>query len=111
MANNAYNQHTPTESPNMTANYIANTIWQQLGANKFGAMTGVKNMVYGPDSLTVKCGSGWFLFVKLCADDTYRVECFKLRAGKQVAHKIREGVYADKLRATFTEFTGLETSL
>lgn len=95
----------------MTSNYVAQTILSQLGGNRFVAMTGAKNMVYAANSLTVKVMGGWFLFVRLDADDTYTVETFKLRNLQRVKHTVTHGVYADKLREVFTRDTGLQTSL
>lgn len=102
---------------------IANTILAQLGGRKFLAMTGAKNLFGSDEERTLqfqlprsfaKDGIN-AVRVKLEESDTYTVTFYKVGTARTgYAHKtVREvsDVYADSLRAVFTETTGLETSL
>lgn len=98
---------------------VAQTILEQLGGNRFIAMTGARNLVAGDNMLMFKIpGGGGFarkgincVQVTLRESDLYTVKFFKVtKAGAAtVAHL--EGVYADNLQAVFTEHTGLYTKL
>ena len=66
---------------------VAQMILEQLGGHKFKVMTGAKNFVGGPDSLSFtlpKCKDGinGFMIV-LTPDDLYRVEA--LRCNRRAA--------------------------
>jgi hypothetical protein len=92
----------------------AQTILNQLGGNKFIAMTGAKNFV-GSDSylmfqLPVNQIKGNKMKITVNAD-LYTVEVFKIRDVEVKTMASREMVYADQLRSVFTSITGLETSL
>ena len=101
---------------------IANTIIQQLGGNRFRAMTGAKNfmalesgLAFGiPGQGFAKHGINKLHFI-LDASDTYTVRAFRIRRSKGVptVKTVDEqtGVYNDMLPAVFTEMTGLETHL
>ena len=95
----------------------AQVILQQLGGNKFRAMTGAKNLLCSSTMLQfdlparlAKSGINK-VQVHLDDSDTYTVKCFKLRGFNcpQVAEESM--VYADCLQSTFTKLTGLDTSL
>lgn len=93
----------------------AHTILEQLGGNKFLAMTGAKSLVGSDDMLQFRIPNGArrinSVRVELRADDTYDVLFYAIR-GVNVREVARaEGVYADGLRETFTRETGLYTSL
>lgn len=96
---------------------VAQTILEQLGGNKFVAMTGAKNLVGGEGSLQMKLGSGatnnaTHLTVTLDAvTDTYIVQFSKVRGVKVERMPAIYGVHADQLREIFTDQTGLRTSL
>lgn len=100
---------------------VSDTIWEQLGGRRFGAMTGVK--VYFREAE----GSGaisFFLprtrgFVKqginhvrivLNWKDLYDLTFSRLGKTAQIIEK-RHDLYADELQTVFTEVTGLDTHL
>jgi hypothetical protein len=96
-------------------NAVANTILQQLGGNRFIAMTGAKNFVGTENALHFQLPNRKInsVVVRLDATDTYTV-MFNKRTNmgvniKQVSSDTM--VYADKLRAVFEKHTGLYTSL
>lgn len=98
---------------------IANTILEQLGGNKFRAMTGAKDFIGTEDALRFRLPRGAKgginkVEVKLDPSDTYTVTFYK--AGRAPAFRLDvvkalEGVYCDQLQAVFTEATGLFTRL
>lgn len=90
----------------------AQNILEQLGGNRFLAMTGAKNLVNTGVGLQFDAG-GKKLVITLDADDTYTVQAGKLNRKTfefVYSHNLSD-VYADELRATFTKITGLDTSL
>jgi hypothetical protein len=111
----------------MASMEIANTILQQLGGNKFIAMTGSKNFLAIDNGLKMnlaKNNSGAnILTIKLTGDDLYDMEFIKFtsfkfniktmttREEKVETISISEGVYDDKLAEIFTRVTGLHTRL
>ena len=102
----------------MTSNQVARTLLQQLGGNKFIALTGAKSFVGGTDrlmfSLPANFAKGGINKVRitLTPADLYNVEFMKIR-GTQPVKVIAEvdGVHADNLRRIFTRQTGLDTYL
>jgi hypothetical protein len=107
-------------------NRTALIILQQLGGNRFLAMTGAKNLVSldaGQDSGGSYAGGLMFsiasgarnkankVCVKLADNDLYRVEFFTIRGVNVTARGTFENVYADGLAALFTEQTGFDTHL
>lgn len=97
-------------------NQVATTILQQLGGNRFAAMTGAKGFIGSDDALMFKLpgtktyGNGiTAVRVVLTAADDYSVTFYQGR--KFAVSATREGVYADSLRAVFEIETGLRTSL
>lgn len=97
---------------------LAQTILNQLGGNRFAAMTGAKNFINGGDYLQFDLGRGATnkankCRVTLTSDDLYTVEFFKWNARKldMVSVGQSEGIYNDMLRDTFTAHTGFYTSL
>jgi hypothetical protein len=100
----------------MTNKQIAQTILSQLGGNRFCAMVGAKNFVYGDGNLTFSIGRGAKgginkVRIQLTNADDYTVSFFKLRGVDFKVMSERSGVYCDSLRAVFTEETGFYTSL
>ena len=92
---------------------IAKTILQQLGGNKFIAMTGAKNLVDTGKGLKFKIGGGAkkgisYVNITLNSMDTYDVQ-FMNRNARLVSEF--EDVYADNLQELFTSETGFYTSL
>jgi hypothetical protein len=99
----------------MDSKQIAQTIIQQLGGNRFLAMTGAKNLTYGPASLQMALPTGLSPVgvnrVKITLDDsdTYTVTFGKLQGVKYRLMGEVSGVYCDMLEDVFTENTGLFT--
>lgn len=95
---------------------VANTILQQLGGNRFLAMTGAKNLLGSENGLSMKVGSNdrkvTHVRVNLTPADTYRVEFMNIRGVQpwKTLH-VAEDVYAEDLQRIFTEYTGLDTRL
>jgi len=95
---------------------IAQTIYEQLGADRFAFMTGAKNIVGLDEGLMFSIPRNQSPYNKvritLTPDDLYNVEFFKMsRLGDISKQTSYPGMYADQLRALFTRVTGLETSL
>ena len=94
---------------------IAKTILQQLGGNKFIAMTGAKNLGFTNNGLQMKIGRNskgiTHVIISLKSTDTYDVEFTKMRGVNRKVVKKLKGVYADQLGKIFTKFTGLRTRL
>lgn len=103
----------------MTTNTLplsgASTIFHQLGGNRFCAMTGAKNFVYGGDPVSLQFSIGrnpmriGKVVVTLQDDDTYSVAFYAARSW--TPRKVLFCVYADGLRQAFEVNTGLLTSL
>ena len=94
---------------------IAKSILQQLGGNKFIAMTGAKNLGFTNNGLQMKIGRNskgiTHVIISLKSTDTYDVEFIKMRGVNRKVVKKLKGVYADQLGKIFTKFTGLRTRL
>lgn len=99
----------------MTNMQIAQTILDQLGGQKFVAMTGAKNFIAGESQLMFqipKAKKGINkVRVILTPADTYTVEFAKVaKLDYKVIAKV-EDVYCDTLQDVFEANTGLYTSL
>lgn len=95
---------------------VANTILQQLGGQRFIAMTGARAFVGGDDFLSFSLPAkgldgGNKVRVTLTPMDVYTVETFYVRGTKFQACSTEEDVYCDTLRAVFERLTGLRSSL
>lgn len=98
---------------------VPRIILEQLGGNKFIAMTGAKKFDGTIYSLNFKIGknktSANSVEITLKGDDLYMVQFRRISITKKgvdvkeihTAH----GVYADQLQPLFTEITGMHTSL
>lgn len=106
---------------------VANIILDQLGGNRFVAMTGSNHFVADGNTLrmnlTRNASKANRLWITLDADDTYTMHFFKYTAGKlKVDHKAGtatftedkkadvykvSGIYCDQLQEIFTRVTGL----
>jgi len=94
---------------------------QQIGGNKFIAMTGAKNIVSDGNSLNFKLPNNFakkginFVKITLMPTDTYKMVFSKITWRKYVPtiKLIQEytDVYNDQLQELFTEATGLDTHL
>lgn len=98
---------------------VAKTILEQLGGNKFIAMTGARNFVGDDKSLSFRLpGAGGFcknginaVRITLTPSDLYDVEYMRIRGIKVVVVEKVEGLYFDSLTDSFERVTGLVTSL
>ena len=95
---------------------IANTIYRQLGGNRFRVMTGAKNMVSHEFALSMKIGrnktNANFMVVELNGLDLYDVTFAKLtKMGEMKSVKTYDNVYNDMLVEIFESHTGMYTSL
>jgi hypothetical protein len=99
---------------------VATTILEQLGGNRFRAMTGARDFVGDADSLAFKLPSRFakdginVVKIKLDPSDTYTVTFSKLgRAPKRSLTVVAElsDIYADSLQSVFKSHTGLDTHL
>lgn len=98
---------------------VSTTILQQLGGNRFIAMTGSTNFLGDKASLSFKLPRGakggiTHVVVTLASDDTYTVEFLKCNLRTKVYRLVVAevaGVYADSLQRVFTTQTGLDTHL
>jgi len=93
------------------------TILEQLGGNKFVAMTGANNFVYDKHGTILFSFKGSKVFnklkIRLNSMDTYDMTFFKLgRAPNfKLTNKEINGVYYDQLQGVFTAETGLNCCL
>lgn len=93
---------------------IAKTILDQLGGNRFSAMTGATEYVYLEDGVRMKLpvrmtkNKIGFLTIRL-RNDLYDIETFKYRKLEMHSVEKIEGVGVEQLRETFERMTGLLT--
>jgi len=106
---------------------IATTILQQLGGNKFLAMTGAKNLVAINNGLQMKLPTNKskanYLTITLNYMDTYNLtftkftpyklnkKTFEVTPSKTIVIKEYTDIYSDQLQELFTETTGMYTTL
>ena len=95
---------------------VANTIYRQLGGNRFRIMTGAKNMVSHEFALSMKIGrnktNANFMVVELNGNDLYNVTFAKLtKMGEMKSVKTYDNVYNDMLVSIFESHTGMYTTL
>ena len=95
---------------------VARTILEQLGGNRFCAMTGAKNLVDCGDALAMKIGrnktSSNYLKITLNSMDTYDMKFSRVSPmGNERSIHNYENIYNDQLQETFTSHTGMYTSL
>jgi hypothetical protein len=113
-----YLQHQTT--PNKMQ--VHEIILQQLGGNKFLAMTGSKNLTYSSVEnnylqmrLTRNMSGANFLKITLNASDTYTLKFFKVTIKDYMPiiskEQTFEDIYCDQLQEIFTKVTGLYTKL
>jgi hypothetical protein len=94
---------------------VAKTILQQLGGNRFIAMTGAKNFGSSKNSLQFKIGrnskSISHVIITLKSSDLYDVEFIRMRGVNRKVVKKLKGVYADQLGTMFKKYTGMNVRL
>ena len=94
----------------------AKELLQQLGGNRFMAMTGAKDFGIGRDGLHFKIGRNAKSISHVVVDynkgkDLYDMKFLRVRAGKiKVIKKVKD-VYFDQLQKIFTKYTGMNTRL
>ena len=93
----------------------AQTLLNQLGGNRFIAMTGAKNLGSTNKSLQFKIGrnskSISHVIITLKSSDLYDVEFIRIRGVKRTVVKKVKGVYADQLGTMFKKYTGMNVRL
>lgn len=93
---------------------IANTIRKQLGGGVFCMMTGARNFLAldsGVQFMIPQAKNVRKIKITLGGDDLYAMEFYSVRGTDVKLLKFVNGLYADQLQRTFTEVTGLATSL
>jgi len=97
---------------------IAETILEQLGGNKFRAMTGANRFIKDGKSLSFrlpKAKSGInVVHITLNGLDLYDIEFRRITMGKTLKNTIKathNNIYFDQLQTLFTQETGLYTHL
>ena len=106
---------------------VADIILEQLGGNKFLAMTGANHLLSDGNTLQMhlpkNASKANRLWITLNTDDTYTMNFFKFTAGrlnkknfswtedKRVDVKEIKGIYCDMLQDIFTSVTGMYTHL
>ena len=96
---------------------VAQEILSQLGGGRFVVMTGAKCIAGTANGLRFKLPARFakdginFVSITLTANDDYSIEYGKLWGMKYRVITTQEDVYADTLRASFTEATGLDCTL
>ena len=96
---------------------VSREILAQLGGGRFIAMTGARDFVGDeaslsfrlPSTMTRQRASG--MRITLAVDDTYTLETFKVVRFEMRILQTCPGIYVEALRRTFTQMTGLDTSL
>lgn len=101
----------------MASMEVATTILQQLGGNRFRAMTGAHSFTGDTNSLTFKIPQRpesriFAVKVILTPADDYTVEFWAKKGRFDVTKAASfDGVYFDQLQELFERQTGLRTSL
>ena len=95
---------------------VANTIYRQLGGNKFRVMTGAKNMVSFERGIGMRIGrnktNANYMEVVLNSMDLYDITFAKVtKYGEMKSVKTYDNVYNDMLVEIFESHTGMYTSL
>ncbi len=96
---------------------VARTILQQLGGNRFAAMTGASSFSSGKNMLTFRLparstkNNGSAMRITLTPLDVYKLELLKVVNFEVITISMCDDVYAENLQDTFTEMTGLYTTL
>jgi hypothetical protein len=101
-----------------TARNIAAEILQQLGGNRFIAMTGARNLSFADNgALTMhlrrNISGAKYLRIEINGSDLYNM-IFRTQCKKDYSFPIvaqYENIYADQLQSIFTKVTGYNTTL
>ena len=101
----------------ISSSFSAGQVLNQLGGNKFIAMTGAKDFVKddAKQMIAFKIGRNAksinYVRITLNPMDTYDMEFIMIRAGKLTVKSKAEGVYNEQLQEVFKEHTGMNTHL
>ena len=110
-----YNRVKNLKEGKLTESQVAKTILQQLGGNRFIAMTGAKNFGSSSKSLQMKIGrnskSISHVVITLKSSDLYDMEFIRIRGTSRKVVKKVTGVYADMLGTMFKKYTGMNVRL
>jgi len=93
---------------------VAKEILEQLGGNKFIAMTGAHNLANDGNNLCLKfkgSNKANYLRITLTSMDLYTIEFAKISGTNIHWHSMYKGCYNDMLQDIFTKVTGLNTHL
>lgn len=96
---------------------VAAIIYSQIGGDRFKVMTGAHSFSAAEQGLTFKLPRGKYFFVKLNGKDLYDLSLWRsgyFRGDKWIqadCKKKSHDVHVEQLQETFTEMTGLYTSL
>lgn len=94
---------------------VALEILRQLGGNRFKVMTGAESFSSGEKMLSFRLKSNpkkiKGVRITLDPSDTYTMEFLSIRNMEVKTVSKAEGIYCDMLQETFTDHTGLYTSL
>jgi len=96
---------------------VANTILDQLGRNRFIAMTGARNLVGHHDGLTFKLRSNFaksginHVSIRLNPYDLYNVVFSRVYGIKATTIFAVDNAFAKDLTQIFTDITGLDVRL
>lgn len=101
----------------MTDMTVPTTILQQLGGNRFKVMTGASSFAGDETMLSFRLPArmtkhrAWGMRIVLQQNDLYRLELLTMRDFEVKTVDLREDVFVENLCDTFTDMTGLDTSL
>lgn len=96
---------------------VAETILEQLGGQRFLAMTGACDLVASDRSLVFRLpanlvrGGGNKMEITLDSSDTYTLTLFRVRGAEIAVLDQATGVFAAELQNAFRHMTGLDTHL
>ena len=91
---------------------VAGTILQQIGGNRFAAMTGARQFAAGPDSIRFRIGGNprrvGIVVIRLNSKDLYDMMFYK-SSGDLIDEA--KDLFAEDMERVFTDKTGLYTRL
>ena len=101
----------------MTDMTVPNTMLAQLGGSRFKAMTGATSFAGDETMLSFRLPRNmtkqraWGMRITLQQDDLYHLELLTMKDFEVKVVDDRRDVFVENLRETFTDMTGLDTSL
>lgn len=102
---------------NAKGSFSAETVFEQLGGNKFRVMTGAKDFYRNDDKQEIGFRIGRnaknvnYVRIRLNGKDLYDMEFLQIRKFKIKVKSKETDVYADQLQELFTANTGMDTHL